>query len=179
MPLFSVYYNGNKLLALNQALIVPLISMPGSKIKWLFKNHLSQGVPQAFERWAFFHVKGSTRSAKHTRRKKPKSFPIKTKKSARENARAGSPGQQDCLGRLAHHRCPASAHETAAELAPRWGALPEEYGTHPLHFFFPSKKAQVGWMYYSVCLAALKLIIRDFRSQKDRGGALPQNLNHP
>lgn len=92
MPLFSVYYNGNKLLALNQALIVPLISMPGSKIKWLFKNHLSQGVPQAFERWAFFHVKGSTRSAKHTRRKTPNPSLLKQKK-VQERMR-----EQDHLG---------------------------------------------------------------------------------
>lgn len=174
MPLFSVYYNGNKLLAPNQALIVPLISLPGSKIKWLFKNHLSQGVPQAFERWAFFHVKGLP-EVPNTLKQKFKSFSIKIKKCKQEHksriARAaGWPAW--------HAACHASAHQAVAELALQCRTLPEEYGTHPLHFFH-SKKAQVGWMNYSVCLAALTLIIRDFRSQKDGGGALPQNLKHP
>lgn len=96
MPLFSVYDNGNKLLAPTQALIVPLISLPGSKIKWIFKNHLSQRVPEAFERWAFFHVKGSTRSAKYMRKKK-KSNPSLLRKPTKTRAQEGM-WEQDFLG---------------------------------------------------------------------------------
>lgn len=141
MPLFSVYYNGNKLLAPSQALIVPLISLPGSKIKWLFKNHLSQGVPQAFERWAFFHVKGLP-EVPNTLKQKFKSFPIKIKKCKQEHKRriaraAGWPAW--------HAACHASTRQAAAELALQCRALPEEYGTHPLHFFHSKKYRWAEW----------------------------------
>ena len=147
MPLFSVYYNGNKLLAPNQALIVPLISLPGSKIKWLFKNHLSQKVPQAFERWAFFHVKGLLPEVPA---QKFKSLPIKIKKCKWE-------GESRAAGWLGLARCsPVSARGCSragsAVRSTSWGGWNTSFAfSFSFFFFFNSKKHR--WAEWSTLYA--------------------------